>query len=117
MELPTGTVGELINKQTDYKLLPYVNERALLPFDNGISVNDLDVDVTTLGAGMTMISAVLVSNPVNAPFGTWIHVQRLSHDCSEQQYVFQFNITNGKLYFRSGKGNGEGVTWNDLRII
>lgn len=107
----------LLNKRTNYKLLPFVNKQPLLPIDGSVLISDLDVDVSKIRAGITFLYVANSVNPKGAPAGIWFHVQRLSNNVTTSQYVYQFTIKDSKLYYRTGSGNNERIIWDNIIIL
>lgn len=82
-------------------------------------VQDLNTISDLAGSGMSLIylTAATANRPKENTVGICIHLQRIQADHSASQIVSQVVLYPNKLYFRSGYGTGETISWYEWREL
>lgn len=94
--------------------LPVFNSFPYIP-----SCDKVPEDLNTIHLSLTQGLTLLYCNPnvANIPAGSnalCIHLQRLKNgNISSSQYITQIIFSTTKLYYRSGIGNGNDITWKE----
>ena len=92
-------------------LLP-INQPPLNP------VTDMNEVHLTCRQGLTMLYVIAgTQNKPDGISGIYFHAQRLDNNVSSSQLLYQFTISESKIYLRTGMGNGSGISWREWRII
>lgn len=92
-------------------LLP-INQPPLNP------VTDMNEVHLTCRQGLTMLYVIAgTQNKPDGISGIYFHAQRLDNNVSSSQLLYQFSISESKIYLRTGMGNGSGISWREWRII